>query len=298
MSKKFVTVMIVIWSVIIVALISLLIFLFNSNNVTSGWFDIDNGTNSEQNYTQTYAASEIGEITADLSNSDIYVNQGDTDEIKVEVKNKTKSKITCSKNGSTLDVKQESSHIVFFGFGINTRCIVTVTVPANYDKALNIKTSSGDSKIKGDYNLEKFSCKSSSGTISLDTVKTPEIKLEASSGDIKAQRLEGDCDVETSSGRISINSIKGKGNFKASSGDLKLVFEAVNGDISTNASSGTIDMAIKENNNCTVEMETSSGDINSNYPTNGAKKSKTAQIGAGSNRVRISTSSGDISLNK
>lgn len=298
MSKKFVTILVVIWSVIIIALIGLLVFLFNSNNVGVNWFHNEDSSKYSQNFTQTYASSDVNQVLLGLSNADIVINKANTDEIKVDVKNNTKNKITCSKNGSSVEVTQESQPFAIFGFSFFSNNTVTVTVPDNYSKELILKTSSGDIKVTGDYDLEKFSSSSSSGSFWADDVKSPTIDIDASSGDIRAKKLSGDCTVKSSSGTIKIDNINGKGSFRTSSGDIYTGFETLTGDVDLNASSGTIRMGINDDADCVIDMSTSSGDINSNYETSGSRKYKTAKIGAGSYKVNIGTSSGDISLTK
>lgn len=298
MSKKFVIALVIIWSVIIIALIGLLVFLFNSNVAGTNWFHMQNSTEYHQDFKETYKTADIDEISLGIANGDISVNQGDTDEIMVEVKNNSRNKITCGRNGNTVEVKQESESFMVFNLSFMSNSEVTVTVPKSYNKKLNLRTSSGDIRISGDYDVEKFICNSSSGSFSADTVKCQSIDINASSGEIRAKKLEGNCSVKTSSGSIRIDAVNGEGSFKTSSGSITTDFEAITGNVDVNASSGSIHMSIREDADCSIDMNTSSGHINSDYPTTGSKKSKNAQIGSGSKKVRASTSSGSISLNK
>lgn len=298
MSKKFVTIMIVIWSVIIVALIGLLVFLFTSNFKPTGWIKVGNLNNYNQNYEKTYALSDIDKISVGLASGDIIVNQGGSDEIKVAVRNNSNCEITCEQSGSSIEVKQEAHGFSLFSLSFNTVSKVTVTVPEAYAKQLELKTASGDAKLTGNYNLEKFTHNSASGKFSADKIKADSIEIIAVSGDIKAGKLEGECEVKTTSGSIKIDTVNGNGKFNTVSGSIKADFEAITGNVDAGAISGGIHFGIKDDANCSVDMKSASGSINSDYPTTGGGKSKNAQIGSGTNAVTINTISGNISINK
>lgn len=298
MSKKFVAILVAVWSVIIIALIGLLIFLFTTNLSGSNWFHIGESKTYNQSFEKTYAVSDIDKIDVGLASGDIIISQSDSDQIKVEVKNNSNAEITCDQDDSTIEVKQQVQGWSLFNFHFNTYSKVTVTVPASYAKELELKTASGDAKLTGNYTLKDFKYNSASGQFSADSIKADSIDIEAVSGDIKAQRLDGDCSVKTTSGSVKIDAVNGKGTFKTISGGVRANFETVTGNIDASAVSGDVVMTIKEYSNCNINMKSVSGSIDCDYPTTGGKRERNAVIGDGSNSVNINSVSGSVEINK
>jgi len=96
----------------------------------------------------------------------------------------------------------------------------------------------------------------SSGNIEAEDLKSSEITLEASSGNITARNMKGILSLRCSSGNITLSDQNGSVTLRASSGNLKI--DEVDGDLEAHASSGNITIYEVLGN---VEADCSSGNI-------------------------------------
>jgi DUF4097 and DUF4098 domain-containing protein YvlB len=96
----------------------------------------------------------------------------------------------------------------------------------------------------------------SSGNIEAEDLNADEITLEASSGNIIADNIEGVLSLKCSSGNITLSEQTGNTTMRASSGNLKV--DEVDGDLEAHASSGNITIYEVRGD---VEADCSSGNI-------------------------------------
>lgn len=78
----------------------------------------------------------------------------------------------------------------------------------------------------------------SSGNIEANNLKASSIELEASSGNITAQKLEGELNIRCSSGNITLSDQHGNISTRTSSGNIRI--ENVKGNLTSHASSGNM----------------------------------------------------------
>ncbi len=179
----------------------------------------------------------------------------------------------------------------------------------------NISSSSGSSQIK---HLEGAGViGASSGDIEIDLLSGENHILNASSGSIDIEKITGNAQVQTSSGEISVDALNSESILvKTSSGHIEIDSLAAAGMISTTSggievgslvpmgslklesSSGSIEVELAEESNCTLRADVSSGniggDVNWNYEDK-HKKQATAKVGSGNGaEIQISTTSGSI----
>jgi hypothetical protein len=96
----------------------------------------------------------------------------------------------------------------------------------------------------------------SSGNIDASDLNAREISLEASSGNITAQRMRGELYLKCSSGNVTLFDQEGNITIRASSGNLKI--EKIDGDLMARSSSGNIHIYTVKGN---VLADCSSGNI-------------------------------------
>lgn len=151
-------------------------------------------------------------------------------------------------------------------------------------RGLNAETSSGGIRSAVSINAEeKAVLKSSSGGIYLDGAVTAEdLNARTNSGGIRL----GTVSVETyylqsSSGGIRIESISGGGEAETSSGGIQLSLKDPKGDVRLTSSSGTITVALEPSLQFTLDAQTSSGGIHTNFAAEKNEKGNkaTAKIG-------------------
>ena len=131
--------------------------------------------------------------------------------------------------------------------------------------------------------------------------------IVTSSGDITVSELalEG-VEVRTSSGAIdlrSIQSIGGRSVFESSSGDIDLDIAKLDGDLRLESSSGEISVALPADAGFELAADTSSGDTEVEFPmtVSGSLDNRGAvsgTVGAGTHRLSVDTSSGDIRIRR
>lgn len=134
--------------------------------------------------------------------------------------------------------------------------------------------------------------KNSSGDVLCENIKSDFTKLKASSGDITANRIISDLNVNTSSGEITLYEIKGNINSKSSSGNHE--YRKLAGNVSSVATSGDLDM-----NNVVGDIvsRTSSGDVDYNMVEGKIKNvssSGNTEITNSKVALNLTTTSGNI----
>ena len=171
-------------------------------------------------------------------------------------------------------------------------------------------------KIPKDMELENFRYDASSGNGSFQDISADTFDIDTSSGDVTlVQKGESSSiDVDVSSGKIDItvetvdkidlDSSSGKikltaENAKkvkadASSGNIELHFANVPADTEADASSGDIIIYVPEDSDFTADVDTSSGDFDSDIAL--TKDGSKYINGDGSNDMELDTSSGDIEI--
>ncbi|TAJ14040.1 hypothetical protein DMA11_06720 [Marinilabiliaceae bacterium JC017] len=94
----------------------------------------------------------------------------------------------------------------------------------------------------------------SSGSIYVENIGQSEVKLKASSGNVKVKNIDTDLLASASSGSLYLEDVTGNVKSKTSSGSQQII--GVNGDLTTEASSGSIKV---EGIGGNAEIKTSSG---------------------------------------
>lgn len=173
-----------------------------------------------------------------------------------------------------------------------------ITIPKDMDlKDLSFNGSSTDCSFQ-DISADTFDLETSSGDITLvQTGESSSINAEASSGeiDITAETVD-DIDAEVSSGKIDITANNAKSvSADSSSGNITLHFANVPAETKAKASSGDITIYVPEDSDFAADVDTSSGDFDSDIAL--AKNGSTYTSGNGSNKMDLETSSGDIEIN-
>ncbi|MCR4605727.1 MAG: DUF4097 domain-containing protein [Eubacterium sp.] len=264
-------------------------------------------------------SEKIDTIDTDYVSGDIQMTAATGSEISMtETANKELDdahKVHTWVDGTTLYIRYcESSTIMNF---------------SDIEKHLDIKVPSGTTfkTIKTDISSGSFTCRD---------LKTDALDVDASSGSIDVECTSADINMDVSSGSINLkqhgksNSIaleESSGNinasiedatsvslgassgdtvfsarnvedikYEASSGAGNFTFDTAPKTSDFDASSGDISIFIPENSSLTATIDTASGDFNYDLPFE--KNEETYKIGAGTGKMSIDTSSGDVKINK
>jgi DUF4097 and DUF4098 domain-containing protein YvlB len=173
---------------------------------------------------------------------------------------------------------------------------------------VDISHHKGEVKVKGNSSDLDFGAiegnvdaRTSSGDGSFNGVKGS-ISAYASSGDYKLFDIEGDLDVRTSSGDIYVSGVTGSIRAEASSGDITLKeLSAGEGEFDVETSSGDVTLEIGEGFQGSVSLDSNSGSVYSRLSgeIESISESRVREnVGNGNGRLRVSTVSGDIRINR
>jgi len=164
---------------------------------------------------------------------------------------------------------------------------------------VDIKGNSSDldfEAIEGNIDI-----RTSSGDGSLNSVKGS-ISVYASSGDYKLYDIDGDLDIRTSSGDVYASGISGSVRAQSSSGDIRLKeLTSTDGDFDVESSSGDVTLEVTDSFEGSVSLKSNSGSVNSRLSGEIESLSESrlkGNVGNGSGRLRVSTVSGDIRIDR
>lgn len=167
--------------------------------------------------------------------------------------------------------------------------------------ALSIDTGSGDVTV-GTHNGD-LSVDTGSGDIELSSVTATTLSLDTGSGDIRVNGLTGtQLKVDTGSGDIVVTGASVRGvHVDTGSGDIRLGLTADVDELSVDTGSGDVEVIAPSSLGVTVNIETSSGDINTEFPLQVTRKGRdglSGTIGNGKGTMSLETASGNVTLRK
>ncbi|MDO5438465.1 MAG: DUF4097 family beta strand repeat-containing protein [Erysipelotrichaceae bacterium] len=179
---------------------------------------------------------------------------------------------------------------------------------------LAVKTLSGDHEltnirctsiridsVSGDLDMQKstykeFRAKTVSGDYELDAC-SGNVSIETVSGDIGIDSLQGDSIyLKTISGDTSVSCVCEQLKSSTTSGDQKIRFIDCGEEALISTQSGDVDIEV-DLTDCRIDMKALSGDIRFPNAEEAVRyDDHHYQIGSGSSRISVSTSSGDIRI--
>jgi lia operon protein LiaG len=164
---------------------------------------------------------------------------------------------------------------------------------------LSIDTGSGDvtaSTHNGDLSVD-----TGSGNIALSGITAPILSLDTGSGDVRVNGLTGtQLKVDTGSGDIVVTAAAVRGvHVDTGSGDIRVGLTGDIDDLSVDTGSGDVEVTAPKGLGATVTIETSSGDITTEFPLQVTRKGRdglTGTIGDGKGTMSVDTASGNVTL--
>ncbi len=274
------------WSIILVALLSVLIVLsvFDnaSYNIFRGSFSLVSGfsySNSER-YTagnKTYT-DEIKNIDIEWAAGDITLKVHDGDEIIIEESGniqKESDKLRSLIDNGTLYIKYAASGVRFFGNSFPSKSL-TVTIPRKYASSMHdieVDAASASVGVELGITCRKLSLECASGDINADII-ADEVELHAVSGKLT---LKGEADL------IEIEGVSGKADI-----ELSCTPES----IEVNTVSGDIDICLPSDSSFVAEMDSLSG----NMQLNGKNVGKYCKEGDGASQFDFESVSGNVRI--
>jgi len=162
--------------------------------------------------------------------------------------------------------------------------------------------------ISGKINIEDIkgndvTLGTTSGSISVGKLESDELNMDSISGKLEIEELEADdVNLSTTSGKIRVvNAENDAMKIKSLSGRIEYTLEEQKGDIQINSTSGDIDLEIKKNPNATLDLRSTSGDVECLYKVSDVDVKKDNKligtVGNGKYEIELKTISGDINVN-
>jgi DUF4097 and DUF4098 domain-containing protein YvlB len=274
----------------------------------------------------SFAARSSATVVVDVSFHTVEVTARPGDTVDVSVDIEVKGSGNSSKNAlNELQPKflEEGNKLIIRstrknGFrwkSVSAQGKVIVQMPPDMD--LVVDSSSGSTRINGDFGDAKVVLDASSGSLVVDGAMR-ELHSDLSSGSVRAElsrpledftadassgsvRMSGGAHhakVDTSSGSINISGLRGNAKLDASSGSITAQWDAIPADAKVNASasSGSVTLRFPAGTILSGSADTSSGGIHTDFPGTLEKSHLTLSGGAGAVKVVVDTSSGSVRL--
>lgn len=202
--------------------------------------------NTRETYLKEYVISqEFNSLNIDTIDCDIVVCKSADDKTKVACIDSKNLEHSVSVTDGKLKIEQQDNRrwyerIFVIGFA---KIYVKVELPKDQYEQMFLKSVSGDVQIQGDFATKGIELYTTSGSIRVSDVKSENLNLKTTSGEIVAFRV--DC-----SNNITM---------KVTSGDIELTDVVANGKLDLKTVSG--DMDLERCDGEELNLKTTSGDI-------------------------------------
>lgn len=275
---------------------------------------------------QQFDISTIEKLTVsyEKNSQDVFLYEGEGNTIVVReyanyaVEEAALSRINLS--GSTLTVqgiREKGSWV-----SLNRYRYTEILLPADYAGAMEIATASGEIGIDRELALKKeLKLSSTSGDITVGKTAASEIRISSASGEVRtggltAEKLrigtnsgdihvtgaEGQFSISSASGTVMLDEGSGCGGVETTSGDIRLSFAALTGELTVDSTSGEVVIKLPEATALDFSAATVSGEISTFFDEllSFSKKGDRASgsVGSGDHALKITTTSGDIRIKK
>lgn len=165
--------------------------------------------------------------------------------------------------------------------------------------SLSIDTGSGDVTLAG--HDGPLSIDTGSGDIVLNNIKTDGLTLDTGSGDVLVDGVTAEgLSIDTGSGDVTVTAAAvGDVEIDTGSGEVRIALTRDIDDLSVDTGSGDVEVSAPKSMGAAVEIETSSGDITTEFPLQVTRKGRdglVGTIGDGKGTITIDTGSGDVTL--
>ena len=305
---------IVSWSIVAVILTIVLImgvlgnwnvtlFPFGNHTTSGGWTYAESGK-----YTAGPAelpADIIKNIRVNWLDGSITLSAADTDQVIVKEtssqKLSTKEQLHYYLKGDTLLIEYRGATkniITAFANGLSKK--LEIQIPRKYADSFQEILVDG---VSSDINLDnlktkKLSLDNVSGDIRLKNVESDTLSANTTSGSLNSTNLivSENAVTNSTSGDVILDGSLTAVQHDSVSGDLQITSAACPENIQAGTTSGSVTLNIPANSGFTLEYDTVSGDLESDFPTTGSDSRRTYE--SGKCHFRIDTVSGSMKLSK
>ncbi|MEP7326872.1 MAG: DUF4097 family beta strand repeat-containing protein [Gemmatimonadota bacterium] len=164
---------------------------------------------------------------------------------------------------------------------------------------LNIDTGSGDVRVttvSGDLSVD-----TGSGNVVYSNATGTSITIDTGSGDVTGTTMKStDLSVDTGSGNIELRGVSATTlSLDTGSGDVDVELLTDTDDINVDTGSGNVTIAVPNDFGSAIDIETSSGEVDSDLAIQVTRRSQDrllGRVGDGQGRLHVETGSGNVTL--
>ncbi|RIW32703.1 DUF4097 domain-containing protein [Bacillus salacetis] len=245
--------------------------------------------------------NDIDKIEIDVASSDTVVIPEKRDDVEAELKGKGNLIIIARGDDIRVEVKRKW----FSWLSFSQESELTVYIPEDYDRDMDINIGSGSLEFSGPSSSEPMVLHTlrtdmSSGDLDLADIKSEKFIHNGSSGSLTADRFitkEGIIDI--SSGDVELYDYTGPLNGELSSGEMEVEIKELKGDISFDLSSGDVELDLPDDADFKLAGEATSGSISTEFPLSNQKTDGgdiSGTHGSGKYEIDVSITSGDVKI--
>lgn len=154
---------------------------------------------------------------------------------------------------------------------------------------------------RGDYKFDAIS--SVSGDVEVTSV-SGDLRVKSISGNVTVKGVAGAVNASSTSGNVHVGEINGTVSGKSTSGDVEVEIAQLSGagDMEFSSTSGNVRVKLPSNLDADVRMSTTTGGLKTDFPLTieeperGPGRRAAGRVGGGSRNLRLSSTSGSVSL--
>ncbi|MGG0717302.1 DUF4097 domain-containing protein [Robertmurraya massiliosenegalensis] len=256
---------------------------------------------SNKDNTKADITNKINTIEFDISSVSLEIIPEKRNDLEADFEGKGKVNVT--QKGNTITVTHERTWNSWFSFFNNSK--LTVYIPEDYQKDMEIKIGSGNVDLAGNSEkqpliLDDLSIDMGSGNINLSHLQVNEFSHDGSSGNASIEGLiSKSSTIDISSGNLKVTGFSGELEADISSGKLDIEFAELVDSVEIDVSSGTVTLDLPNNADFTLDGKIGSGNISYNLPLTIEEQTKhkvKGTLGTGKHKIDIDISSGNVKI--
>lgn len=169
-------------------------------------------------------------------------------------------------------------------------------------KEASVKSTSGNKDFYDLYVSGNIQISSTSGKITIKDTNCNELILDSTSGTVRVEKSQiENASIKSLSGNVTVDELSGGAAIEATSGNINVSFSDVKNKIAISAFSGNIRLEIPDKSDFRLESKATSGNIRCGFDladASSGKKSLSGRHGSGNIPISLSTTSGNINIDK
>ena len=231
---------------------------------------------------------DVGIRLSDDPQCDITLD-GDTDEPELRLSD---AGVLSNRPGKT------ATSSFFFVRGL-AAADIQLTLPRRYWEFIQVSTTNGDVTVDDGLEAGRLAVRTVSGNLELNRALCGEVAYKSVSGDLEALDIAGGVQAETMSGDLEVSGSVQSVKLATASGDITVDSTAAPQSMELRSKSGDCQAAFPGGEGFTLQFETISGDLNSEFPLVGpigARSGEAIYLDGGQRSYRMASVSGDLTL--